>query len=113
VEPPHLQTPYSCDVANNNKKSKAPEKAAAAPVSRLQRSLMYIAGSILGLGVISIIALLIGEATVTAAAFQGSQVWAVVALLPAIAIPLGFVLLIALLVVTYVQRSRADKVAGK
>ena len=113
MEPPHLQTPYSYDVANNNKKSTAPEKPASAPVSRVQRSLMYMAGSILGLGVIAIIALLIGEASLSTAAFQGSPIWDVVAFLPALAIPLGFLLFIVLLIVTFVQRSRAAKVAGK
>jgi hypothetical protein len=83
------------------------------PVSRLQRSLMYIAGSILGLGIVAIVALLIGEAALKPAAFESSPIWAVTAFLPEIAIPLGFLLFIALIVVTYVQRSRAAKDAGK
>ena len=99
-------------MANNNK-----TKVAAAPdpepVSRVQRALMYMAGSVLGLGIVAIVALLIGEATITTKAFQGSQIWGTVALLPAIAIPLGFALLIALLVVTFRKRSRAAKDAGK
>jgi hypothetical protein len=83
------------------------------PVSRLQRSLMYMAGSILGVGIIAIVALLIGEATLKPAAFESSPFWAVAAFLPEIAIPLGFLLFIALIVITYVQRSRAAKDAGK
>jgi hypothetical protein len=74
---------------------------------------MYVAGSILGVGIIAIVALLIGEASLKPAEFQGSPIWAVVAFLPEIAIPLGFFLFIALIVVTYVQRSRAAKDAGK
>jgi hypothetical protein len=100
-------------VANNNKNAKASAKPAPEPLSRPQRALMYMAGSILGLGVIAIVALLIGEATLSPEAFQNSAIWPVVALLPAIAIPLGFLLFIALIVVTFVQRSRAAKVAGK
>jgi hypothetical protein len=100
-------------VANNNKNTKASAKPAPVPVSRAQRSLMYMAGSILGFGIIAIIALLIGEATVKTLAFQGSPFWAVVAFLPEIAIPLGFFLFIALIVVTYVQRSRSAKGVDK
>jgi uncharacterized RDD family membrane protein YckC len=99
-------------VANNNK-TKAAAVAAPEPVSRLQRALMYMAGSVLGLGIVAIVALLIGEATIAPKAFQGSPFWATAALLPAIAIPLGFALLIALLVVTFLKRSQAAKDAGK
>ena len=74
---------------------------------------MYIAGSVLGLGIIAIVALLIGEATLKPAAFEASPIWAVAAFLPEIAIPLGFLLFIALIIVTYVGRSRAAKGAGK
>ena len=74
---------------------------------------MYMAGSILGVGIIAIVALLIGEATLKPAAFESSPFWAVAAFLPEIAIPLGFLLFIALIVITYVQRSRAAKDAGK
>jgi uncharacterized RDD family membrane protein YckC len=99
-------------VANNNKK-KANAAAAAEPVSRLQRALMYMAGSVLGLGIAAIVALLIGEATITAKAFEGSQLWDTIAILPAIAIPVGFALLIALLIITFVKRSRAAEGASK
>jgi hypothetical protein len=100
-------------VANNKKNPKAAAKPAPAPVSRIQRSLMYIAGSVLGLGVASIIALLIGEATIKPAAFEASSVWATVAFMPELAIPLGFLLFIVLIIVTYVQRSRTAKGASK
>jgi hypothetical protein len=106
------QTPYSWFVANNNK-SKAPAKPEPVPVTRLQRSLMYVAGSVLGIGIIAIIALLIGEATIKPAAFQGSQIWATVAFLPDIAIPLGFFLFIVLIIVVFIQRSRTAKDADK
>jgi hypothetical protein len=83
------------------------------PISRAQRSLMYMAGSILAFGIIAIIALLIGEASLKPAQFEGSPIWSVVAFLPEIAIPLGFLLFIALIAVTFVTRSRAAKDAGK
>jgi hypothetical protein len=99
-------------VANNSKKrdQKAPEPE---PISRAQRSLMYMAGSVLGFGIIAIVALLIGEAALKPKAFEASQIWPVVAFVPEIAIPLGFLLFIVLIVVTYVRRSRAAKGAGQ
>lgn len=100
-------------MANNDKQTRDVAAEAPLPVSRLQRLLMYMAGSILGLGIIAIIALLIGEATLKTAIFQTSPFWAVAAVLPAIAIPLGFLLFIALIVVTFVRRSRAVKGDGK
>jgi uncharacterized RDD family membrane protein YckC len=99
-------------VANNNKKS-VPAASAPEPVSRAQRVLMYMAGSILGLGIVAMATLLIGEATLPTKTFEGSQFWETAALLPAIAIPVGFALLLALLIVTFRKRSQAAKVAGK
>ncbi len=101
-------------MANNNKNRSATVVATpVVPISRLQRSLMYIAGSILGIGIIAIVALLIGEATLKTAIFESSPFWAVAAFLPEIAIPLGFFLFIVLIIVTYVRRSRAAKDADK
>jgi hypothetical protein len=74
---------------------------------------MYMAGSILAVGIIAIVALLIGEATLKPAQFQGSPIWSIVAFLPEIAIPLGFVLFIVLIAITFVSRSRAAKDAGQ
>lgn len=99
----------------NSSKNKTPAKVvpAAAPVSRLQRSLMYMTGSVLGFGIIAIVALLIGEGTLTPKAFEGSQLWAIIATIPEIAIPLGFVLMIALLVITFRKRAQAAQGANK
>jgi hypothetical protein len=99
-------------VANNNKRVRAAAKPEPVPVSRIQRSLLYMAGSVLGLGIAALIATLIFEATITSQTTL-TPVWAVVAVVPDIAIPLGFALFIALIVTTYVQRSRTVKGAGK
>jgi hypothetical protein len=99
-------------VANNNKNRSTPA-AAPAPITRQQRLLLYVGGSVLGLGIISIIVLLIGEATIKTTAFQASSFWSTVALLPALAIPLGFLIFIALIILTFVQRSRVAKDDGK
>ena len=74
---------------------------------------MFIGGSVLGLGIIAIIVLLIGEATIKTESFQTSAFWSTVALLPALAIPLGFLIFIALIVLTLVQRNRVAKDDGK
>jgi hypothetical protein len=101
-------------VANNNKSTKAAANPPAAPVSRLQRSLLYMGGSVLGLGVIDIVVLLIGEATIgNTPAFGDSPFWATAAFLPEPAIGIGFLFFIVLLIVTAVQRSRTAKDAGK
>ncbi len=100
-------------MANKNKSRTSPAEPAPVPISRAQRSLMYMAGSILAVGIIAIVALLIGEATLKPAQFQGSPIWSIVAFLPEIAIPLGFVLFIVLIAITFVSRSRAAKDAGQ
>jgi hypothetical protein len=100
-------------VANNNKRPKSAAVPPVEPVSRAQRILMYMGGSILGLGIASMIALLIGEATVPTKTFEGSQLWETIAFLPLPAITIGFALLIALLIVTFVKRSRAAAGASK
>jgi hypothetical protein len=97
----------------NNKKNRDAATPAPVPVTRLQRSLMYMAGSVLGLGILAIVALLIGEATLKTAAFEASPIWVTVAFLPELAIPLGFLLFIVLIIITFVQRSRAAKGADQ
>jgi len=72
-----------------------------------------MAGSIFGLGVIAIFALLIGEAIVKTSLFETSSIWLTVAFLPDIALPLGFALFIVLLIITAVGRNRTAKGAGK
>lgn len=106
------QTRYSWQVANS-KKNRTPAKPAGAPVSRAQRSLMYVAGSILGFGIIAIVALLIGEAVTPLAISDASGIWSIVAFIPNIALPVAFVLLIVLLVITFRKRSQDAKDAGK
>jgi TRAP-type C4-dicarboxylate transport system permease small subunit len=106
VEPPHLQTPYSYGVANK-KPVAAPEPT---PPSRVQRVLGFMVASIVGLAIIAIAAILIGYGTSTN---DGTGVWQVVDLIPGIALPIGFILLVVLLIITFTRRARADKVAGK
>ena len=66
--------------------------------------------SVIGLAILSIAALLIGAATK-----QNTSVgmWQVVNLVPLLALPLGLVLVLVLLGITFARRSRAAKDAGK
>lgn len=80
------------------------------PVSRIQRILGYVIASVIGMAIFSIAALLIG-----AAAHQNTSigVWQVVNFIPLLALPFGLLLVIVLLGITFVRRSRAAKDAGK
>lgn len=115
-------------VANNNKHPElAAAKAAGKPtprfarptpepvtdVSRVQRILSFVAPSILGFGIIALFALLIGEAVTPVGVSDNSGIWAIVAFIPDIAIPVGFALLIVLIVISVRRRARAAKVASK
>ena len=99
-------------MANNNK-GKLPAKPDPAPLSRIQRALGFMVASVLGFGIIAIVALLIGEAATPIALSNSSGIWAIVAFVPNIALPLGLLLMIALLIITFVKRSRAAEGAGK
>jgi membrane protein DedA with SNARE-associated domain len=66
--------------------------------------------SVVGLAILAIAAVLIGYATSTN---DGTGIWQIVDLIPGIALPIGFLLIIALLVITFVRRSQAAKDDGK
>jgi membrane protein DedA with SNARE-associated domain len=90
------------------KKSVAPPTPL--PVSRAQRVLGYVIASVIGLAIISIAALLIGAAT-----NQNTSVgmWQAVNFVPLLALPLGLVLVLVLLGITFARRSRAAKDDGR
>ncbi len=79
-------------------------------MSRVQRVLGYVIASVIGLAIFSIAALLIGAATK-----QDTSVgmWRVVNFIPLLALPIGLVLVLVLLGITFARRSRAAKDAGK
>lgn len=66
--------------------------------------------SVIGLAILSIAALLIGAAT-----SQNTSVgmWRVVNFIPLLALPLGLILVLVLLGITFSRRSRAARDAGK
>jgi hypothetical protein len=104
-------------VANNNKHPRpTPARADAKPVeevSRVQRILSVVGPSILGLGIIALFALLLGESLTPVAISEDLGIWAIVAFVPDIAIPVGFLIIIVLLIITFRRRAQAAKVASK
>ncbi|OJX72467.1 MULTISPECIES: hypothetical protein [unclassified Leifsonia] len=83
-----------------------------APASRVQRVLSYIIAALVIVSLVCIAAILIGTA-VGGFAQQGSGegLWPAVFVFPLIALPIAFVLIIALIIVVGRQRSKAAKAA--
>jgi hypothetical protein len=83
------------------------------PVSanRTERILAYMVASAIGLSLIAFFAVVIGTAT-GVRDFTGG-VWPTVIVLPMIGLPIGFVLIIVVLVLSFMRRSREAKDAGK
>ncbi|QNE37301.1 hypothetical protein [Leifsonia shinshuensis] len=83
------------------------------PASRLQRVLSYIVAALVVVSLVCIAAILVGSA-LGGMPQQGSGqgLWPAVFLFPLIALPIAFVLLITLIIVTGRQRSRAAKAAS-
>lgn len=79
---------------------------------RLERVLAYMVAGIIVLSLASFIALIIGTSMGLARDDFAQGLWPVVTILPLIGLPIGFVLIIVLLVVSAVRRGRAAKDAG-
>jgi uncharacterized membrane protein YhdT len=79
--------------------------------NRVQRVLAYMVASAIGLSILAIIAIVIGYAVGLKNADEG--VWPAVFVLPIIGLPIGFILIIVLLVLTFVRRGREAKDASK
>ena len=83
------------------------------PASRLQRILSYIIAALVIVSLVCIAAILIGTAAGQfAAQGSGQGLWPTVFLFPLVALPIAFVLIIVLLIVTGRARSRAAKAAA-
>ena len=75
--------------------------------SRLDRILAYLVAGVMGLSILAFVAVIIGTATGAGASGGfGRGVWPIVLTLPLFGLPLGFLIIIALLVITGVRRSR-------
>ncbi len=77
------------------------------PITRQERVIVYMFASILGLSILAIIALFIAGVNAKGA------LWSIVQILPLIGLPLSVILLVVLVILNGVRRSRAAKVASK
>jgi len=79
-------------------------------VNRNERILAYMVASSLGLSLLCIVATLIGA---FAGADRSVGLWPTVVLLPTVGLPIGFILIIVLLILGAVRRARAAKDASQ
>lgn len=78
--------------------------------SRTERILAYMVAGVVGLSILAFVAVLIGTASGAGDNDGFSQgAWPFVIVLPLIGLPLGFILLIGLLVVNGIRRGREAK----
>lgn len=85
------------------------DDAAEAPTSLIDRILAYAALVLAAASIICFFAIIIGTATGMKQSSFGTGVWPFVAALPLYGLPLAFVMIIALLIITFVRRGRASK----
>ena len=78
---------------------------------RAERVLAFLVASAIGLSIIAFLAVIIGTAT-GVTDFSGG-VWPVAIVLPAIGLPIGLVLMIALIIVSGLRRGREARDARK
>ena len=76
-------------------------------IGRLERLLAYAALTLAAASILCFFAIIIGTAAGMRQEAFGSGIWIVVAALPLYGLPLAFVLIIALLIISFVRRGRA------
>jgi len=79
-------------------------------ITRGERIIAYMVAASIGLSIVAFLSVIIGTALGVRDFTIG--VWPTVVLLPIIGLPIGFILIIALLVLTFVRRAREAKDAG-
>ncbi len=79
--------------------------------NRVERILAFMVASAIGLSIIAFLAVIIGTA-LGVTDFSGG-VWPVAIVLPAIGLPLGLALVIALIIVSGIRRGREARDASK
>ena len=80
--------------------------------NRVERVLAYMVAAVILMSLASFVALIIATGVGLGREDFGSGIWPFVTIMPLIGLPIGFVLIIALLVVSAVRRGRAAKDAG-
>ncbi|CAH0191396.1 MULTISPECIES: multidrug ABC transporter ATPase [unclassified Microbacterium] len=79
------------------------------PVSRLDRILAFTALTLAALSVICFFAIIIGSWVGMDQHAFGEGIWPIVGAIPLWGLPLAFVMIIALLIITFVRKGRAAK----
>ncbi|WP_366937580.1 multidrug ABC transporter ATPase [uncultured Microbacterium sp.] len=82
---------------------------AATTASRLDRILAFMSLGIAAASIICFFAIMIGTAVGMKQADYATGLWPVVAMFPLIGLPIAFLLILALLITTFVRRSRAAR----
>lgn len=77
--------------------------------NRAERVLAYMVAATVGLSILAFLAVIIGTAAGVQREEFGEGIWPVVVMLPWIGLPLGILLLVALLITSSVRRMRASK----
>ncbi|MGB3374824.1 MAG: multidrug ABC transporter ATPase [Microbacterium sp.] len=85
------------------------DDGAEPPTGRLDRFLAYAALTLAALSILSFFAIIIGTATGMDQKAFGTGVWPFLAGLPLFGLPIAFILIITLLILTFVRKGRADK----
>lgn len=78
-------------------------------IGRFDRFLAYTALILAAASIISFFAIIIGTSTGMSQESFGVGIWPFVAALPLFGLPLAFAMIIALLVISFVRKGRADK----
>jgi hypothetical protein len=78
--------------------------------TKAERTLAYLIVAVVGLSIIAIFTVLIAAGF---GANEGEGLWPVLVILPEIGLPIGFVLILVLLLLASARRSRAAKGAGQ
>ena len=81
--------------------------------NRVERVPAYMVASIIVLSLAAFIALIVGTAVGLERDDFAQGIWPTITILPLIGLPIGFVLIIVLLVVSAVRRGRAARDAGQ
>lgn len=79
---------------------------------RAERVLAFMSLGIALLSIVCFFAIIIGTATGMSREDFSAGIWPLVAILPNIGLPLAFVLIVALLVITWVRRRRANQASS-
>ena len=80
--------------------------------NRLERVLAYMVAAVILVSLASFVALIAATGAGLGREEFANGIWPIVTIMPLIGLPIGFVLIIALLVVSAVRRGRAAKDAG-